>query len=137
METNHSYHAFIMQMCMMKIFLVCFLHVSCSRLIQPVEVYINWYMMWYQKICSAGNISLLTDASFFERSVHCLLFGWSGHHSSVWSLSIIHRTRSKCNLFVHSVHAFVCTLIFMIVRMIVLTIVCTIVCMLFFHRYRV
>ena len=49
LETKHSYHAFIMQMCMMNIFVVCFLHASCSRLIQPVEVYINWYMMWYLK----------------------------------------------------------------------------------------
>ena len=47
--TKHSYHAFIMQMCMMNLFVVCFLHTSCTRLIQPVEVYINWYMMWCLK----------------------------------------------------------------------------------------
>ncbi len=47
--TIHSYHAFIMQMCMINIFVVYFLHVSCSRLIQHVEVYTNWYMMWYLK----------------------------------------------------------------------------------------
>ncbi len=49
LETKHSYHAFIMLMCMMNIFVVCFLHASCSRMIQPLEVYRNWYMMWYLK----------------------------------------------------------------------------------------
>ena len=46
---KHSYHAFIMYMCMMINFVVCFLRVSCSKLIQPVEVYTNWYMMCYLK----------------------------------------------------------------------------------------
>ena len=34
---------------MMNIFVVCFLQVFYSRLMKPVEVYTNWYMMWYQK----------------------------------------------------------------------------------------
>ena len=90
-ETKHSYHAFIMQMCMMNIFVVCFLHASCSRLIQPVEVYINCYMMWYLKnICSAGNISFSPDASIFEQSVRCLFFGQSGRRPSTWPSSVIH-----------------------------------------------
>ena len=55
---------------MMNIFVVCILQVSFLRLIQPVEVYTNWYMMWYiKKICSAGNILFLADASFLEQSV--------------------------------------------------------------------
>ncbi len=33
----------------MTIFVVWFLQVSCRKLIQPVEVYTNGYMMWYQK----------------------------------------------------------------------------------------
>ncbi len=49
LETKHSYHAIIMQMCMMNIFVVCFVHATCSRLIQPVVVYIKWYMMWCLK----------------------------------------------------------------------------------------
>ena len=32
LETKHSYHAFIMQMCMMIIFVVCFLYASCGTL---------------------------------------------------------------------------------------------------------
>ncbi len=39
LETKHHYHAFIMQMCIMNICVVCFLHTSCSRLIRPVEMY--------------------------------------------------------------------------------------------------
>ena len=47
--TKHSHHAFIVIMCLMNISAVFFLRVSYSRLMQPVEVYTNWYMMWYQK----------------------------------------------------------------------------------------
>ncbi len=67
LETTHSYHAFIMQMCMMNIFVLCFLHASCSRLIQPVEVYTNWYMMWYLKntFCKA-HILFSDDVSFLK-----------------------------------------------------------------------
>ncbi len=28
-------------------FVVCILHMSCCRLIQPVKMYVIWYMMWY------------------------------------------------------------------------------------------
>ena len=30
-------------------FLVCILRTYCCRLIQPVKMYVNWYMMWYLK----------------------------------------------------------------------------------------
>ena len=30
-------------------FLVCILRTYCCRLIQPVKMYMNWYMMWYLK----------------------------------------------------------------------------------------
>ena len=46
-ETKHRYHAFTMKMCMMNIFVVCVLHMSCCRLIQPVNSHVIWYMMWY------------------------------------------------------------------------------------------
>ncbi len=104
---------------MMNIFVVYFLHVSCSRLIQPVEVYIYWYMMSSKKIWSAENISFLNDASFFEWSVHHPFFGRSGHHLSVWPSSVIQRKHSMWNLFMFSARA--------VVRMLVLMIVCAIV----------
>ena len=109
----------------MNIFLVCFPQVSCTRLIQPVEVYISWYMMWYlKKIFSAGNISFSTDASFFEQSVHCPFFVQSVHHPLVCPLSIIQQTCSMSKSFVHSTHVFVCTLVLAIACVIVCTIMC-------------
>ena len=66
----------------MNIFVVCFLQVSCSRLIQPVEVYINWYMMWYFKKDMFCREHIFFDwciifwtvcpSSVFGRSDHCL-----------------------------------------------------------------
>ena len=81
LETKLSYHAFIMQMCMMNIFVVCFLHASCSRLIQPVEVYINWYMMCYLKKDMFCKEHIFFGCCIIFKMV-CLssVFGRSGHH---------------------------------------------------------
>ena len=102
LETTHSYHAFIMQMCMMNIFVVCFLHASCSRLIQPVEVYTNWYMMWYLKkdmICREHIF--LTDASFLN-GLSVIRF-WVG-------LAIIHHLPDTGYMeLIHALRVYFCT----------------------------
>ena len=114
-----------MQMCMMNIFVVCFLHASCSRLIQTVEVYINWYMMWYLK---CRKHIFFNWCIIFLTVSQSSIFGRSVHHPLVWPSSVIHRTCSMWNLFVHSV----CTLIFTIICAIILAIVCMIACTIFF-----
>ena len=89
---KHSYCAFIMYVCKMNIFVVCILQVFRCRLIQPVEMYTNWYMMWYlKKICSARNISSSADASF-SNGLSIL------HFWSVWPFSIIQRICSTWNM---------------------------------------
>ena len=67
-------------------FLVCILRTSCCRLIQPVKMYTNWYMMWYLKkyvFCKEHIFS--DDSSFLKWSVcHPFLVGcWSVHHLSL------------------------------------------------------
>ncbi len=107
-------------------FVVCVLQVSCSRLIQPVEVYTNWYMMWYLKtICSARNISFQL-MNLFNTVCPSFIFFWS-----VWPSSVIQRTHSTWNWFMNSACAFVCMLVLMIVCMILWAIVCPIVCKIF------
>ena len=59
-------------------FVVRILHTSCWRLIQPVKMYINWYMMWYLKkdmLCKEHIFS--NDSSFLKRSVCHPFFGRS------------------------------------------------------------
>ena len=74
---------FIIQMCMMNIFVICFLHASCSRLSQPVEVCTNWYMMWYLK-----KDMFCREHIFFDWCIiFCTVcppsvFGRSGHRPS-------------------------------------------------------
>ncbi len=107
-----------------KYFVVHILHVSCCRLIQLVELYTNWYMMWClkkDKFCKEHIF--LANASFLKRSVRHPFFSRSGRCLSVWSSSIIQQTCSTWNLFVH-LHVFVRTLIFTIVCAIVLAIAC-------------
>ena len=44
---------------MINIFVVRILHMSCCRLIQPVKMYTNWYMMWYltkDMFCKEHNL---------------------------------------------------------------------------------
>ena len=99
--TKHSHDAFIITMYMMNIFVVCFLQKSCRCLHKFVHLVVP------KKIFSAGNISFWTDSSSFEWFVCHLFLGWSVHRPSVWLLSVIHRTCSTWNSFVHSAHAFV------------------------------
>ena len=101
--TKHSYHIFIMQICMMNIFVACFIHTSCSRLIQPVEVYTKWYMMWcLKKDMFCKEHIFLNDLSFLKWSVRRPFFGQSGRRLSS-SGHVPHGTRSyTCAYFVHT-----------------------------------
>ena len=109
-------------MCMINIFVVCFLPVSCNRLIQPVKVYINWYMIWYLQ-----NNMFCREHIFFDwciiflnsLSIVRFFFGWSGHHSLVWPSSVIQLTCSTWKLFVCSTHVFLRMLVLTIVRAII------------------
>ena len=78
-------------------FLVRILRTYCCRLIQPVKMYVIWYMMWYLEkdmLCKEHIIS--KDSSFLKRSRRHPFFFWS-----VWPSSVIQRTRSTWNSFVH------------------------------------
>ena len=84
---KQNYHAFIMKMCMMNIFVVCFLQGSCSRMRKPVEVYTNWYMMWYQKrhVLQGTYLSglfrhLQTVCPLSNFLANLSIIWWSGHH---------------------------------------------------------
>ena len=98
-------------------FVVCFLKASCSRLIQPVEVYIYWYMMWYlKKDMFCREHIFLNDASFLKWSVWHNFFGQAGHYPLVCLLSVIQRTCSTWKSFACSVHDFIHTVVLTIVR---------------------
>ena len=86
-----------------------FLQVSCSRLIQPVEVYINWYIMWYLKKDMFCREHIIFDwCIIFWTVCPSSIFGWSGHHLLVGHLSIIQLTHSTSRSFMCSVHAVIC-----------------------------
>ena len=72
---------------MMDIFVVCFLQVSCSWLIQLAEVYINWYMMWYLKryVLQGTYLFLMMHHFLNGQSIICF---WTVWLSSI-SLAII------------------------------------------------
>ncbi len=61
-------------------FLVRILRTYCCRLIQPVKMYINWYMMWYLKKDMLCKEHIFSDnLSFLKWSVRRPFFGRSGH----------------------------------------------------------
>ena len=104
-------------------FVVCFLQVSCSRLIQPVEVYTNWYMMWYQKIYVLQGTYLfrlihhfLNGLSIVHILVGLAIIRWSGH-CPLFSGHVPHKTHSRIPRM--SLCSHVRTLILAIVRMII------------------
>ncbi len=97
----------------MNIFVVSVLQVFCHRLIQPVEVYTNWYMMWYVK----RNV---LQGTYCFQLMHHFLNCLSIIHFLV-GLAIIHHPGDmfRIELVRASAHAFVCTLILMIIHAIV------------------
>ncbi len=97
----------------MNIFVVCVLQVSCHMLIQPVEVYMNWYMIWYLK-------RYILQGTYHFWLMHHFSNGLSIIHFSV-GLAAVHHPVDTFNLELirASVHAFVC--------MLIITVVCAIV----------
>ena len=117
----------------MNIFVICVLQVSWHRLIQPVEVYTNWYMMCYLKKDMFCRKPILFDWCIIFWMVCPSSFSWSG-----WPLSVvIQQKHSTWILFMHSVHAFIRTLILTIVHAIMWAIMCTIVWTIIFGWFRV
>ncbi len=66
-----------------KYFVVYVLHVSCCRLIQPVEMYTNCYMMWYLKKDMFCKEHIFSDnLPFLKRSVRHPFCSRSGRRPS-------------------------------------------------------
>ena len=117
----------------MNIFVICVLQVSWHRLIQPVEVYTNWYMMCYLKKDMFCKKPILFDWCIIFWMVCPSSFSWF-----VWPLSvIIQQNHSTWILFMHSVHAFIRTLILTIVHAIMWAIMWMIVWAIIFDWFRV
>ncbi len=89
----------------MNIFVVRILHTSCCRLIQPVKMYTNWYMMWYLK-----KDMFCREHTFFRWFVIFKMVCPSSVFRLVWPSSVVQQTRSMWNSFVH-LHIF-CTQVY-------------------------
>ena len=92
-------------------FLVRILRTSWGRLIQPVKMYINWYMMWYLKkdmFCKEHDLFRW----FIIFKTICL----SSIFWSVWPSSVVQRTRSTWNSLAYFVRTWnftiVCAIVF-------------------------
>ncbi len=98
---------------MMNNFVIRILHTSCCRLIQPVKMYVIWYMMWYLEQDMFCKEHIFSD--------WCIIFEWSVHHPFLVGLAIVHRPLDMFHveLVCASACILVRTLIFTIVRMIV------------------
>ena len=63
--------------------MVCILHTYCWRLIQPVKMYVIWYMMWYlEKDMFCKEHIFSNDLSFLKWSVRRPFYGRSGRRPS-------------------------------------------------------
>ena len=77
-------------------FLVRILRTYCCRLIQPVKMYVIWYMMWYlEKDMFCKEHDLFGCFVIFETVCPSSVF------QSVWPSSIFQRTHTMWNSFVH------------------------------------
>ena len=89
-------------------FVVRILHTSCCRLIQPLKMYVIWYMMWYLEKDMFCKEHIFSD--------WCIIFRTVCPSSVSVGLAVVRHPSDTFHveLVCASVHIFVCVLIFTI-----------------------